>query len=479
MTNVHSNSAYLTLPVNLNGFEALEDESRKVLFVENLLLHEKLLPNYETLNLFERKKSTELSHTYRDIGNEHFRNRKFFSALCCYNKSLCFGNSPDVALTFANRSAIYLEIGEFELCLQNIQKARENNYPADKALKLEKREKLCTKKRVEKCLVKRNFLPRMKHAPNANYPFFIECLQLERNDEYGRHILTRDNLNAGDVIVDERPFCAMLLANCCYKRCSNCLAQYHLNLIPCPNCCSGEKERRSKYSLIEFMLFSYFFFIPAMFCSEKCLQSANKKFHRFECGISQSNFDLYFTKQTTIALRTFYEALNICGNSIEELKILFNESNCAEFTAFDLNIKDCNFKKMYFNVINSLCTNQEFRRSDDVLCRYATAIILHDFLIKHSSLKNIIESDVNKSFFIRAIFKLTQIAESNFHELYALAPNKERQMNEQFGIGCYGFASLLSHSCSPNVVRITFNGSNYIIATRKIYKGEQIFDNYG
>lgn len=216
-----------------------------------------------------------------------------------------------------------------------------------------------------------------------------------------------------------------------------------------------------------------------MFCSNKCFFEANKNFHQFECGFCLDELESFFTKAIAIALKTFFQALTTCGCSIEELRQLFQETMNKEFTVFDLDINGKNFGRMHFKAINSLCTNQIHRTVESIFRRYAAIIVLEDFLYKKSSFKNYIQNETGGIFFIESMFKLTQIAESNFHELHALTPNAKHQVNEQYGLGCYSFASLLSHSCAPNVMRLTFDGLSYIVVSRKISKGEQIFDNYG
>jgi hypothetical protein len=55
---------------------------------------------------------------------------------------LCFAKpgTEAVGLAYANRSAVYFCLDEFELCLRNIKLAKSHNYPLDKIQKLDKRE---------------------------------------------------------------------------------------------------------------------------------------------------------------------------------------------------------------------------------------------------------------------------------------------------------------------------------------------------
>lgn len=213
-----------------------------------------------------------------------------------------------------------------------------------------------------------------------------------------------------------------------------------------------------------------------MFCSQNCMNEANEKFHRFECEFS-SDFGTFFTTSVRASLRIFFEGLHIFNGSFLELqRFCHNES---DLTVFDANVKEAEYRHQLFAALNGLCTNELRRSPIEQLRRAIVCTILCDFMEKHSKLSEALKISENLKFFMNFMFKHTQVAESNFHELYALSPQKSHQDNEQFGVGAFPFSSLLNHSCAPNVIRLTFNGFNFIIASRRIDQGEQIFDNYG
>ncbi len=65
---------------------------------------------------------------------------------------MCFAPSDTdaVGLAFANRSAVYSEMGYYEKALENIELARNNNYPSVKLNKLKEREDQCLDKMSNK-----------------------------------------------------------------------------------------------------------------------------------------------------------------------------------------------------------------------------------------------------------------------------------------------------------------------------------------
>lgn len=209
------------------------------------------------------------------------------------------------------------------------------------------------------------------------------------------------------------------------------------------------------------------------------MEEANKRFHLYECQFSCNAFGEFFTISLRAAFRTFLEALHIFQGSLEHLKRFLITKKNNSSTVFDLDIKDSSFETSLFHALHSLCTNEEKRSTVENFRRAVVSATFCDFLIKNSNMMNILRNNDDARFFMQFIYRHTQIAESNYHELYALSNRKAQQENEQFGVGSFPFASLLNHSCAPNVFRMTFDGSNYIIISRPVLKGEQLFDNYG
>lgn len=221
--------------------EKFETNKETFLYVRDLLNEKHLFPNYMALNLLKTNKSNEKALKCRMKGNEMFKSRKYFSALCAYNESLCHAesNSEALGIAFANRSAVYLEIGEFDRCRDNIRLAKMFGYPKGKFIKLDQREGICCGRKRKTLKTQQNSL-RLSHKPNPKYPFVADCLTLQNNELFGRHIVTSEVLKAGDIIAVEPPFSALLLPSCVNLRCTFCFNQCKLNLLPCPGCTAGK-----------------------------------------------------------------------------------------------------------------------------------------------------------------------------------------------------------------------------------------------
>lgn len=159
-------------------------------------------------------KSNFFAVIYRETGNRHFQKREYFESLMQYNRSLCcaIGNEA-ISMAYANRSAVYMKLNHFNLCLENIQLARDNNYPREKMEKLDKREKECKE--------------------------LMKKLEL-RKDKKGVHVITTRDLSTGDILAIEEPTFAMLYHRSRLHRCNFCIKDSLMNMIPCTGCAMGK-----------------------------------------------------------------------------------------------------------------------------------------------------------------------------------------------------------------------------------------------
>jgi hypothetical protein len=150
---------------------------------------------------------------------------------------------------YANRSAACFEIKKFNECIENIKLAKNHNYPEKNFNTLNIREAKCKEflgKRKES-KNKWNFF-KLSYEANKNHPQFVSCLKLKSSEKYGRHIVTNQDISVGSILTIENPFVSVLLsqsrhvdvdANNKYQRCSFCLKNNILKLIPCTGCNCG------------------------------------------------------------------------------------------------------------------------------------------------------------------------------------------------------------------------------------------------
>ncbi|CRK92828.1 CLUMA_CG006404, isoform A [Clunio marinus] len=179
----------------------------------------------------------------RLAGNQHYKSYRFYEALICYNKSICkaIPGSEDFSLAFANRSAVYKEMKEFELCLENVKLAIDCGYPQNKLNVLLERQEKCLDM-VDEVFCRTNpwdFF-KLSYQNNEEIPFIVDCIELHESKEFGRHLRTNRTLKAGDIICIEEPFHKFIVNSARFTHCLNCLKSQQLNLFPCLKCDIGE-----------------------------------------------------------------------------------------------------------------------------------------------------------------------------------------------------------------------------------------------
>lgn len=124
--------------------------------------------------------------------------------------------------------------------------------------------------------------------------------------------------------------------------------------------------------------------------------------------------------------------------------------------------------------MNSLNTLQSKLSSAELFQYAALSGILHRFLSIGKLQPNMSARNGQCS---------TILAELLIHFLMSASVNcLELHTTERrlcFGKGLYQYASLLNHSCSPNVMRVVYKSKQAVVALRIIKPGEQLLMSYG
>lgn len=216
-----------------------------------------------------RKNKAE-ANALRLAGNRYYKSTQFIEALICYNRSLCRAvpGSTEFSLAFANRSAVYMELKEFEICLENIKLAMDCGYPEEQLPTLIERQ--------EKCLDMRELLEldphqnpwnffQLSYPPNKKIPFIVDSIELRTSKKFGRHLITTRALKAGDIVCVEEPFHKFIFNDARFTHCANCLKCEKLNLFPCCECnYSGLSDEVVMTPFNEFLIFFQRCFAPRL-----------------------------------------------------------------------------------------------------------------------------------------------------------------------------------------------------------------------
>lgn len=375
------------------------------------------------------QRSNEQGEKYRDIGKDFLARGKIFDAFVNFNKSLCFSepNSDEISLTFAARSEAFFNCGLFEKCLKNVEAARRDSLSGELLEKLTWLEVECKRKLSEDKKDSNDFdgFFYLSYPENAKIPFIIDCLELRRNEKFGRYVITTKDLQPGDIIAVEIPHFAFLSPTAVFEKCFNCLRSNMLDLYP------GNSF--------------------AMFCSDKCRLETEKKFNG-KAEIIQSCLMGSDINQKMI--RIMSEALHGAG-SFGELKNLVESSGDKNIFDFDISeVTDDQMKKIVMSCVNSLIPKQEV----DITGYLKEALCLPE--------------GEKKDFFVNFIAKIILIYMRNGVKL----PGREGAAPD--GGLLLAFVPMINHSCDPNVNANFMDNKCIMTVLRPIAKGEQIFVNY-
>lgn len=440
------------------NFSKIVENTSKVKFLSSLLNEYNLLGNYGTLKIPKNDKKSE---ECRELGNKLYSKKEFIDAVTMYNRSLCYAEyRPNLALTYANRSAVCFELKMYSTCLENIEMAKQHDYPSEKMANLDKRAEKC-KRMIEEGAesdesqlkpIGEEFL-KLSHPPHPKLPFIADCLEMKYTEDFGRYVTTNKRLNPGEIICIEESFSKYLLPTHKYKNCINCLNDNFLRLVPCPKTTS------------------------AMFCSQQCMNEANDSFYKYESDVIDE-LNRICPKVYRSALKSFFQSLKAYNSDLEMLKSVSRENeNNSGLSIFDVdNPLD---QADIFRAIEGLKVNEQ-RNHFDHFERSVLVAILVDLFTRHTKLADLLPTEDDRMFFLKTIYKHIQIAISNYHGLgNGVMKSSELEKNPRIGGGSFPFCSLINHACSQNVFRRVLNNKNHVIVLKVIEAGEQLFDDYG
>lgn len=213
-----------------------------------------------------------------------------------------------------------------------------------------------------------------------------------------------------------------------------------------------------------------------MFCSEKCKLDAFKKFHRFECPII---LQLNKSGSVHMAMRLFFTAMSIMGDSIDDLKNVFEAGMGSLYSIFDIP-RDIS------------ADDAEKEKLKALICLVASSKVFDltqhmSILRSHPKLKTIIDTKID--FVENFIQRMCQISDLNFHGIFGSSPLETSSegsspqkiykiLQKSIGTGAFLFNSMLNHSCTNNVLRICVNRKIITVVCKPITEGGQIFDCY-
>ncbi|XP_029038440.2 SET and MYND domain-containing protein 4-like isoform X2 [Osmia bicornis bicornis] len=483
-------------------FKTLHSNENRVKFFLKLMLNYGMIPQ-----VCPDSKNAEKSTELRKQGNEKYMSNSLTNYLCIdvlklYTKSIAYApcTSEELALAYANRSAVLKQIHKYKECIEDIDRALALPYPNNLRSKLYFRKIQClsilkhpktedvikeaqnwldsmslddishkktnnmfiSAKKIsvsntsnEQSIVKQSPLPELKQC-NKEVPCASDAITIKYNQKYGRHIVATRDINIGEIIAIEKPYSLILNPNNLQTHCSNCLEVCWAN-IPCNYC------------------------IYAMYCSEECKALGWTKYHDIECKVFPYLFKINLVKYYQFSVRLAIQAVkenNNIQNLEEELKEV---ENCDDPRTKGFS-KNGTFESDAYRSVLSLVTNVEKQSLQDLFKRSAEASFTLYYLatrtdIFGSSMKDLSEliENTDAIFVGGLILRHLQLIPPNAHPF----TEEYKTTSVARGVALTPFLSLFNHSCNPNILRVSRTAHIVVYSTYPIKKDEQIFDTYG
>ncbi|KAJ8687243.1 hypothetical protein QAD02_023037, partial [Eretmocerus hayati] len=399
-------------------------------------------------------KSSQKSIELRMKGNSYFKNVSHNEmdhkmTLFYYCKSIAYAppDSEDLATAYSNRSALWLHVHKYDLCLIDI----------DRALKLtgssELKDRLISRK--DECVDlylsqdtqdehKKIELP--KFNPSKIVPCVADFIKLEFDLKSGKHYVALRDIRPGEVILcEETPYSSVKYSQI-YLVCSHCLS-FAWAGIPCNFC------------------------VFATYCSETCKKEAWQQYHDVMCqklsvyhssaGDDEELFGLMYMANKIMNIFSKKEEL---GTILKEAQKFDKQKGVRLDQLVSEGKVNCKGFKSLYSLINfKLCDEIEFTSMDSI-----SEKLIHIISLNSLKFQTTVPSECAGN--------VTHTCARNCNDFESCMMNNCTNRGRIVG-PC---SSFMNHSCVPNVAQVFLPGPKIVMITiSPIQKGEQLCISYG
>lgn len=455
---------------------------------------------YDAKDKRKQRKNLEMSTAFKLAGNKEFQSKNYAASLELYTKSALYApsNSVDLSIAIANRSASLFYLDRWQDCINDIELAIKLDYPDNLRYKLHLRAAQCylklgnRKSAIETILQMHSILnqrnmpnekkerlqkqmnnitskiscmednandttdttefpsqPEVAYGENSDFQFASAAIEMKYALEKGRHVVANRDIKRGQILFVEKAFAFVPLSHVEADICYNCCGTCDDTPIPCTEC------------------------VDSTYCNINCWEEARSSCHRWEClgnqmglwsqiGIAYLAIRMLFKCTTATDDNRLNEVQELITNfsklqpydvisyGITAIMLMIYLSKYTDFFKVT-NLKECLVSK-FFNDFNcDLATEGDERL-------YVSSLLL----------RHILQLISNGN----AISKINAIADNNKNKLLI-------QQQDRIATAIYPSASMMNHSCDPNIIN-SFLGQILITkAIRDIAAGEEVFNCYG
>lgn len=397
-------------------------------------LFERIMPAEPAQNLWKPAppKDEPMAYMHRMNANKLFVDQKFAKAIGECHKSLRYAipDTEAVGIAYGNRAGCFLHLAKFDCCLIDIVLAFQSRYPMDMRHRLMQRKNECMALRARTPSHAQK--PKLSFPPNAQMPSMADVLEIQHNEEYGRHIVAKCDIAIDQIILMEPVYVGAGISYVGIIKCSVC-NMGSFNLMPCKQCTT------------------------VMFCSNECLKRS-QEYHGMECGyIPKDEIDI----SAQMLYRSILIALNACGNSVDELMTFVTSVLQEPHGVPTITIEPLDRYRIFLQSQ----TGRRLHHLDEA----RVILDAYDYITTLPKLENAFNTLAKRRFLMHLVLKHALIFKINNFEI----SNSERQNK-----GMCLMASLFNHQCAPNAYNFNVAGTSVVVTMREIKQGQQVFLSY-
>jgi len=289
--------------------------------------------------------------------------------------------------------------------------------------------------------------PKLSYGANKKYPHLSKALEVKFSKTEGRHIVAKQKILPGDVLMVDTPYIASLFPEHQDTHCHHCFRRLGEDCVPSPICDNVK------------------------FCRVECLGISYHETHKYEGGLLHIVDSPDIGRMATLAYRIVSKAgyERVTGAELESCE--------PSYTGLDT-LAD------YAGVFRQ-ADNLSARSIADHLKRTVTALLLTRCLQLSGWFPEHLQSDLVSQEVIQVaaiVAKHIQACSCNAYEINEFLRKGHSLIdcqNIELGGAVYPSISLSNHSCAANTSRTNYGRQGVVMATRTINTNEKVYDNYG
>uniref|UniRef100_A0A2H1VMN2 SFRICE_018005 n=1 Tax=Spodoptera frugiperda TaxID=7108 RepID=A0A2H1VMN2_SPOFR len=316
-------------------------------------------------------------------------------------------------------------------------------------------------------------LPELYLGENPDFRNACAAVELVRNEEFGRHVLVKEPVKRGDVIFAEEPFASVKLPD------KDLPHPYY-----CDYCCSSDSAMIGCSDCSR-----------VMYCDEACYYLGKNFYHRWECiGVRANIFPiigiahLAFRVMLKYAHKGFPRLPECAGTPTTAAALIAAYSNVDNIYIYKTETES--FYRM-FNLSSNLGTSAN---TDNI--QYAlSSTMLTLYLEQNTKFFDYFPARVGyplpmsemKLLCAALIFRSLGQLISNAHTVMELNTGQNPNMPipctsspwRRIGTGIYPSASMMNHSCEPNITNVFYKNHLFVKVIRELPIGGEVLNCYG